>query len=93
MDKWKEGRVVKAEQAMSVSIGDEEVMLAVEEGVYYSLNPTAKYIWTLLSNPVSLTDIINSVTHEFEVSEDECAQAAVKFLDDLEKFALIKRVN
>jgi len=93
MNKWKEGKVVKAEQAVSVSIGEEEVMLAVDEGVYYSLNSTAKYIWVCLNKPVSFSDVVESLTQEFDASEDECAEAAVKLLDDLEKFALVKRVE
>lgn len=93
MSKWNEGKITKAEQALSVSIGDEEVMLAIEDGVYYSLNPTARYIWEILSDPVSLRDIVKALTEEFDANEGECAQAAEKFLDDLQKFSLIKKVG
>jgi len=89
MDGLNSGKIVKAPQAISVSIGDEEVMLAIDDGVYYSLNTTGKYIWSRLEYPVSFEELVSAVQKEFETSKEDCQEAVHAFLEDLERYGLI----
>ncbi len=46
---------------------DEGVMLSVEQGSYYSLNPVASRICALLETPITVAEITTRLCEEFDV--------------------------
>ena len=44
----------RAENKVAAQIGDEAVILDIESGYYFQLNPTAARIWALLEAPISV---------------------------------------
>ncbi len=77
-------------EIISSKIDDEVVMMSIEEGKYFGLDPIGSIIWELLEQPQSLADIIPQLQKDFDVEEDQCQEDCSKFiLDMLNKNTLI----
>jgi hypothetical protein len=70
-------------------VGEETVILSIESGNYFGLNPVASRIWSLFQEGRSMKEVIATTLVEFEVSE-ECLRADLqKFLGQLQSKGLI----
>ncbi|WP_422057989.1 PqqD family protein [Sphingomonas sp.] len=79
-----ETRLVRSEDVMHVSVGDDEtVMMSIAGGYYYGLNPVATWIWRLLEKPQALSDVCNSLIEEFEVDRPACEKEVLQFAQQL----------
>ena len=61
----------------------ETVMMDMERGNYFMLNPVGSRIWELIEKPVSVEEIIHRLREEYEVSLEECHEAVKEFLHEL----------
>ena len=68
------------------------MMMSIEAGKYYELNVVSKRIWELIEAPVSLSDIVNQLLTEFEISESECLEEVQKHILELESKGIIHKV-
>ena len=48
------------------------MMMSVEEGKYFELNPVSKRIWELFEKENSFTGVVNTLLEEYEVSREDC---------------------
>ena len=79
----------QAEGAIHRTLGDETVVLDVDESHYYVLNETGTQIWSLCDGKHTLADITAALCHEFDVTP-EAAQASVsRFMADLVRVHLV----
>ena len=77
-------------EIISSKIDDEVVMMSIEEGKYFGLDPIGSIIWELLETPQSLAEIIPHLQKNFDVSQEQCQEDCSKFvLDMLNKNTLI----
>ena len=70
-------------------IDDEVVMMSVESGEYYGLNPVASRIWELLEKPHTLANLIDILTNEFDIDEQACRRDVETFLKQMTEKNLI----
>ncbi|HET8704896.1 MAG TPA: lasso peptide biosynthesis PqqD family chaperone, partial [Pseudomonadales bacterium] len=63
--------------------GEEKVMLSIEDGKYYGINPVGAQIWELLQTPQPLTQVVNAVCDHFDVSQSECETDVLSFVKHL----------
>jgi hypothetical protein len=82
-------KYIKNEQLIDGSLDDNQVMMHIEKGKYFGLNPVGKRIWEILDQPKSLQEIIAKLMIEFKVSEEQCTQDVKIFIDRMVKFDLI----
>ncbi|MDD7987006.1 PqqD family peptide modification chaperone [Lentisphaera marina] len=77
-------------EIISSKIDDEVVMMSIEEGKYFGLDPIGSIIWELLEEPKSLKKILPELVDEFDVSEEQCEKDCMSFvLDMIDKKTLI----
>ena len=74
---------------------DETVVLpvgntAIEFNNMIMLNSVSFVIWQCLEKKCSFRDILNAVTDNFEVSEEEAAEDIKGFLNELRKYSLLE---
>ena len=72
---------------------DGGVLLDIEKGFCYSLNPVGAKIWQAIESGYgrrTFGDIINTLASQFPVSRDQLARDIDEYLLDLEKMGLIK---
>lgn len=70
-------------------VGEETVVLSIETGNYFGLNPVASRLWALFQEGRPMKEVIATVLNEFDVSE-ECLRADLqKFLGQLHSKGLV----
>jgi hypothetical protein len=74
-------------------IDGEVVMMSIETGEYYGLNPVASRIWELLEMPHTLHQLIDKLMQEFDIDKATCRNDVMPFLDRLMEKKLIVRTN
>lgn len=82
--------VSQSKQQVSTEIDGETVMMSVEQGKYYGLDIIGSRIWQLLETPVSVSEILGKLLHEYEDKENTCEQDILILLDDLYNQDLIQ---
>jgi len=82
-----------AEHVVAKLVGEELVLLAYEEEVYYGLDPIGARIWELFGTGRSLGEIIDTLLGEYDVSREELAADVEKLVAELESNGLVKIVT
>ena len=73
-------------------LDDQVVMMDVESGNYYGLNPVASRIWELTENPTTISEICQTLEREFDVTLEMCQKETIDFLEKLLEFKIIEAV-
>ncbi|MTK54526.1 PqqD family protein [Paludibacter sp.] len=81
----------KNRQIIDGELDDNQVMMHLENGKYFGLNPVGKRIWALLDQPKSFEEIIGILLTEFEVEEKLCRKEVLEFLDKAVKFEIVQK--
>jgi hypothetical protein len=70
---------------------DGAVLLDIEQGICFSLNPVGLRIWGLLKERHSFEQIIDALAKDFQVPRSQLASDTVEFIGALEAKRLIQR--
>ena len=75
-------------------IDDEVVMMSIETGEYYGLNPVASRIWELLEKPHTFDQLINLLMQEFDIDQAGCHNDVTEFLNRMieKKLVIVKKI-
>jgi hypothetical protein len=65
--------------------------MSVESGAYYGLEATGQAIWTQLTQPTQVGDLIDHLVNRYEVERSTCENHVIAFLSKLESEGLIQR--
>lgn len=87
-----EQKITRHPDMLSAEIGGEAVMMSIEKGAYFGLNPIATRIWDLIDQPRSIAELIETITAEYEVSGQQCAADVQEFVADMIKRGLAQQV-
>ena len=73
-------------------VDGETVMMSIENGSYYGMNPTGNYIWNLLEQEKSIADLLENIAKTFTLSKEQCENEVLPFIQKMidEKILLIK---
>lgn len=63
--------------------GDEAVLLDVDAGKYFGLNPTASAVWNLLEEPHSLDELVTKLCERFDVDAETCSRDVAELVTGL----------
>lgn len=79
------------EQIIDGELDNQQVMMHIDKGMYYGLNPIGKRIWDMLKEPKSFEEMTQILLQEFEVSEQQCRKEVQDFLDDAIKKDILRK--
>lgn len=82
-------RYVRNGKTISGRLHDEMVMMDLEQGKYFSLNPVATRIWELLEQPMTITELCNQLTEEYEVDSQACMEEVSEHIEELVRLGLV----
>lgn len=68
---------------LSAEIGGEAVMMSIEKGAYFGLNPVATRIWDLIETPRSVQALIATILDEYDVTPEDCERDVQGFVADM----------
>lgn len=79
----------KDKNILITTLGNEMVMMDIDNGSYITLNNIGRVIWEKIENPVSVSDLIAYLLSKYNVSEAQCKAETHKFLERLNAAGLI----
>ncbi len=75
--------ITRHSDMLSAEIGGEAIMMSIEKGAYFGLNPVATRIWDLIEQPKSVAALIQTITDEYEVSTEQATDDVQVFVADM----------
>ncbi len=74
---------------MAANVGDEAVLLQLDQGVYYGLNAVAARVWQLVQTPQVIAAVVDQVEREFDVDHGRCSQDVRELVAKLAQARLV----
>ena len=80
---------------ISAKLDEGTIILKLDAGEYYSLkNSVGSLIWNMLEeNAVTLDELTNSVTDQFEIDAETCRNDIRRVIDELLNYHLIETIH
>lgn len=82
-----------SKQAVHCDLEEEVVILGLDDGVYYGLNPVAAFIWNTIQTPHTVGELKEKILAEYDVTEDICQADLLEILQKLLDNKLIEIKN
>lgn len=80
----------RAADLLEADVGDELVALDPAQGSCFGFNAVAATVWRELAEPKSFEQLTESLRHQYEVDERQCAEELKELLDDMTDRRLIE---
>lgn len=82
--------VSQIEDIVASDIDNEKVMMSIEKGQYFGLEPVGSRIWEMIESPVTVSDLIKTLLGQFDVDRETCEQDVLAFLGELDDAGIIQ---
>jgi hypothetical protein len=82
-------RYIRSSKTISGRLSDEMVMMDIDKGKYFALNPVATRIWDLLEQALTLDDLCLMLSEEYEVDHMQCKSEVEQYITKMEGLGLI----
>ncbi|HEX2970324.1 MAG TPA: PqqD family protein [Bacteroidales bacterium] len=74
--------------------GNEYVLVPVSNNIadmnrVYTLNETGAFIWEQIDGKKTIEEVIEALTSEYEISEEEARNDVFEFIENLKKYLII----
>ena len=83
-------KYIRKKDTISGRLHDELIMMDIDKGKYFALNPIATRIWDLLENPLSLDELCSLLMDEYEVNAVQCREEVETHLGEMRKLGLVE---
>ena len=70
-------------------IDNETMLMSLSNGEYYGMNSVGSVIWGLLENSISARQLVEKLSSEYEISEEQCEKDITPFLSTLQEKGII----
>ena len=84
---------IRKKDVISSKLEDEQVILDIEKGKYFSLNPVATGIWELLEQSLSLDALCKILIEKYDVDPEKCGVETAEHLQEMIKLGLVKKLE
>lgn len=74
---------------VSCDLAGEAVILSLDQGMYYTMNPVGARIWSMLQTSMPVQEIRDVLVSEFEIGAEICEADLLAVLEDLAREGLI----
>jgi len=82
-------KYIRNSKTISGRLHDELVMMDIDQGKYFSLNPVATRIWDLLEKKLDLDGLCTELMDEYDVGHEQCMKETGELIDEMVKLGLI----
>ncbi|MDR3598918.1 MAG: lasso peptide biosynthesis PqqD family chaperone [Desulfosporosinus sp.] len=76
---------------VTADMDGEVVMLSIESGKYYNLGNTGGVIWEVITDPITVEQVIDNLVDNYDVSRGQCEEEVLAFLRDAHQEGLLER--
>jgi hypothetical protein len=70
-------------------LGDEMVLMDIQEGHYINVNPVGSFIWNKIVAPLAVKDLIFLLTEEYDIPTVQCEAETLKFLQKMQQHNML----
>jgi hypothetical protein len=77
------------QHVLARQVGDESVMLDLEKGAYFGLDPVGARVWQLLAEGMTLAQACDRLLEEYEVSREDIERDVIALAEHLAANGLI----
>ncbi|MDO4556674.1 MAG: PqqD family peptide modification chaperone [Lachnospiraceae bacterium] len=82
--------IIKMKKQLNVTdLSGEKVMIDFESGKYFMIKGAGNDIWDMIQNEISVEAIIKNLLEIYDVSEKECTDSVLQFLQKMKDFDFI----
>ena len=74
---------------VTCELSGEAVVLHLNEGIYYGLDPVGASIWKLIQTPKTITEIRDAIMEEYDVDAERCETDLRALLKELAEKKLV----
>lgn len=71
------------------ALGDEMVMMNMDSGDYLGINSVGSDIWNLISEPITIDELIKKITAIYEVNDEQCKNEVNVFLAKMQEHDML----
>lgn len=82
--------ISQIEDIVASDIDNEKVMMSIEKGQYFGLEPTGSRIWEMIETPAKVSVIIDTLMGQFDVDRETCERDLLAFLGELDEAGIIQ---
>ncbi|CCG40575.1 PqqD family peptide modification chaperone [Magnetospirillum molischianum] len=82
--------VVRNDGILDANVGDETVLMSIENGQYYALTATSRAIWERLKEPVRVRDLCTDLADTYQTPLETVKTDTLEFLSYLETQKMIE---
>lgn len=82
-------KIVLKKKLDATDLAGEKVMIDFETGKYFLIKGAGNDIWDMIQEPVTVGDIVERLTSEYDVAQEECRASVVEFLDRMKLLEFI----
>ncbi|MDP1738016.1 MAG: PqqD family protein [Caulobacter sp.] len=83
-------RVSRREEFFGTMVGEQQVLLDIESGVYVGLDPIGSHIWSRLETPIAVEALCADLAAAYEADLETITRDVLVFLDRLAKQKMIE---
>jgi hypothetical protein len=76
-------RITQNKETLSSAIDDELVLLSIINNKYYGMDSVGSRVWSLLAEPITINDMITTLTGEYDIPATESEKDVFSFLNEL----------
>jgi len=84
-------RISVPSQVMGRSVGDETVILDLESGTYFGLDPVGARMWALMGEGKTLGEVCDVMLEEYDVTRQRLEEDLLNLAGELAEKGLIVR--
>jgi hypothetical protein len=85
--------IARSDDLVFAELGDETVLMSLEQSEYYGLDAIGTRIWALLDQPMTVADLCHRLVQLYAVELEICQQDTLDFLQELYDAKIITVVD
>lgn len=82
-------KYIRNNKTISGRLHDEIVMMDIDQGKYFSLNPVATHIWDLLEKSRDIEELCKELVGEYDVDPGQCMKEVEEHIGEMVKMGLV----
>lgn len=83
-------RLVRDPDLVQTDMDGYTMLMSIESGKFFSINPLGSRIWEILERPARLDAVCQTLLEEFEIEPEQCQEEVVAFLESLLNQRLVR---
>ncbi len=85
--------IVRSSDQLSTDLGDETVIMGLASEEYYSLEDVGARIWSLIQEPRTVKEILDSILNDYAVEPERCERDLLAVLQQMAEEGLVEIKN